>query len=354
MVLSLSELRHTILSRQGLIEPFAEPLEAVRAMIAVQTQYAASLPVAVAARTKKAKPGWDEAALQPGGALIKSWSLRHTLHAHTREDHTLVVGSLGPHFYIRHLHFMRRLNPNHAMEDLEPRMMAALELGPLSRKELHEIVPELKSIDYVGWGLDVRGLAFQRRLCVVGRGADQKFCALPEQHVEPNYGDLFRRYLAGYGPATLADFAFWTGLKGPEVRAAFEAANVDVQEVRIEGMKAVRYALKSLRLEERDGKPGVRLLAKFDPLVLSHKDKSLFIAPEYRTRIFRKAGQVEAVVLSEGLAVGTWRLERGTKLAAVTVELFRKLGKREAADLRREAERVAKAVGMSAAEVQFA
>jgi len=352
--LSQREARGSILRRQGLIEPFDEPLQAVRAMVAVQTQYAASLPVAVAARLKKCRAGWDDAALQPGGSLIKSWSLRHTLHAHTRDDHALVVGSLGSHLHQDYIRFMQRRHTTSDIHKLEELVLAALQHGPMSRRELHERVPQLKSIDYVGWGMDVMGLAFRRRVCVVGRGATQMFCPLPEVEVEPSYGELLKRYLASFGPATVADFTFWTGLKAPLAKKAFSEASDDLVTVTVEGMKGVRYALANLVTEESSKNFGVRLLAKFDPLVLAHKDKSLFIPIEHKTKVFRKAGQVEAVVLMDGIASGTWRIDRNANRATFTVEPFRPFGKRETVQLRLEAERMAKAIGSKAAEVQFA
>ncbi|MDR3691485.1 MAG: winged helix DNA-binding domain-containing protein [Fimbriimonas sp.] len=350
----LSRVRSSILRRQGLIKPFDVPLDALRAMIAVQTQYAASLPTSVATRVRSVQPDWDEDALAAGGSLIKSWSLRHTLHAHTVADHGLVVGTLGAHLYPNYLRFMRNRRSIDAVHELESRVLEALADGPLTRRELHEKVPELRSIEGVGWGLDVMGLAFQRRLCIVGRGADQRFCMLPHRAVEPCYGELLRRYLASYGPASRADFAFWTGLKAPQVQAAFSELGEEAVPVHVEGLNGKLFMLVGSIDEGAEDQLGVRLLAKFDPLILAHKDKSIFIASEHKKQVFRIAGQVEAVVLVEGLAAGTWRMERKSSKIVYTVEPFRSLGKREAARLDKEAARMAKAFGADNYSIQFA
>ncbi len=352
-VITLEQLRRSILSRQGLIVPFADPLDAVRAMVAVQTQYAASLPVAVATRVKKATPGWDEQALEVGGRLIKSWSLRHTLHAHTSEDHQLVVGTLGAHLYPNYVQYMEVRRSIVSLDELQSRVLEALTERPLSRRQLHEKVPELKSIDGVGWGLDVMGLAFQRRVCLVGRGSEQKFCHLPETMVEPRYGELLRRYLVSYGPATKADFAHWTGLKGPQVQAAFSELEGELEHVKVEGQAGAYFSLAGMLDQPTDVALGVRLLAKFDPLILSLKDKSLFISPESRTRVFRKAGQVEAVVLVEGRALGTWRMERKGNRIDYSIEAFQPFGKRDLNRLNVEAVRISKALGVNNSEIHF-
>jgi len=349
----LSQVRLSILRRQGLIEPFEGPLDAVRAMVAVQTQYAASLPTSVASRVKKPRPGWDEVALEPGGSLIKSWSLRHTLHAHTCDDHALVVGTLGQHLYANYLHFMQNRKSVDNVGELEDKVLVALQDRPLTRRELHDRVPELKAIDGVGWGLDVMGLAFQRRICVVGRGSQQKFCNLAEQQAVPSYGELLRRYLASYGPATKADFAYWTGFKGPQVQSAFSELSSEVVSIQVEGLSGVRFGLPETLHEFESGLIGVRLLAKFDPLVLAHKEKSIFIPTEHKTKVFRIAGQVEAVVLVEGIAAGTWRMDRKRDRVLYTIEPFRRFGTREESRLSKEAERMTKALGSKEFDIRF-
>src|SRR5687768_4047159 len=100
--MTIAEARRRILSQQGLIEAFADPLRAVRAMVAVQTQYAASLPTAVAARTKKLPKDWEASVLVENGPIVKSWSVRHTLHAHLREDHALILGCIGDRYFQRY------------------------------------------------------------------------------------------------------------------------------------------------------------------------------------------------------------------------------------------------------------
>ena len=351
--LSLDTLRRSILQRQGLIQPFAEPLDAVRAMVAVQTQYAASLPVAVAVRTRKVKAGWDDQALAVGGSLIKSWSLRHTLHAHTVEDYQLVVGTLGDHFYPNYLRFMSRRKSLDWVQAMEEQILTELAEKPLSRKELHDRLPELKTIDMVGWGLDVMGLAFRRRVCIIGRGADQKFCHLPECPSNPQYGELLRRYLLNYGPATKADFAHWTGFKAPQVQQAFKELGEIGKPIKVGHKPNLYFMIDGISDDDIPEVPPIRLLAKFDPLILSHRDKLLFLEPDRKASVFRKAGQVEAVVLGRGIGIATWRMERKSDRMVYSVEPFRTLGKMETTRLEKEFAHLTKSLGAKEFETYF-
>jgi hypothetical protein len=321
-------------------------------MVAVQTQYAASLAVSVAARTHGVKPGWELKALQPGGRLIKAWSVRRTLHAHVAEDHDMILSCLGPALFVGYREWFARHFGHDNVEPLLERVLDALGERPLTREELHEVVPEFRGRSGVGWGLDAMGLAFRRQLCVVGQGANQQFARLPPPR-DPSHelADVLRRYLEAYGPATRHDFAHWTGMRMSAVRQAFERLDGSLTAVHVEGLKGVRYVYGGLEIGGE--KLGVKMLAKFDPLVLAHKDKGLFLANQDRDKVFRKAGQVEAVVLSEGQAVATWRMAKKSKRAGIAVEPFRPLGKREVRRLEREAERMCKALGAGEPDLNF-
>jgi hypothetical protein len=348
-VLTLEEAQARVLCAQGLSEPFTDPEAAVGACIAVQTQYAMSLPVAAAARTKGQKSDWDERALAAGGSLVKSWTLRHTLHAHAREDHALILGAVGERFYN---HYLTRPYWKSVLdvESTEKEILQAIGERPLSRTELHDKVPELKKVDYAGWGMDVMGLAFRGRLCVIGRGSEQKFCAIEAQRFhESAMEELLRRYVRSYGPATLKDFAYWAGVPLGEIRRAFDGIADELEPVEVEGLPGRRYLLRSA--EVGSSLPALRLLAKFDPLMMAHADKRMFLREEDRKAVFRKAGQVEATVLIRGRVAGTWRMASKGRRLVVSVEPIRKISKADMGRLEREGLRLAKALGLESAEV---
>src|SRR5687768_1500226 len=97
LYMSQEEARAHILARQGLAEPYASPLEALHAVFGIQVQYAMSLPVALALRTKGLKPNWHRK--EEHRDVLKSWTLRHTLHAHTAPDHALIRGAFGDSYF---------------------------------------------------------------------------------------------------------------------------------------------------------------------------------------------------------------------------------------------------------------
>jgi hypothetical protein len=66
----------------------------------------------------------------------------------------------------------------------------------------------------------------------------------------------------------------------------------------------------------------VRLLYRFDPYVLAHKDKGWVVDPAYYKAVWRPAGHIEGIVLAHGRGLGVWRYDRKSKGLVVTVTPF--------------------------------
>jgi len=340
------EARAHILGRQGLSTSFATPIDALHGIFAIQTQYASSLPIALALRLKRLKPTWH--ADKGHQSVLKCWTLRSTLHAHTGDDHAIAVAALHDRLRTRYTEwFKSELGfDDSSIERLEEEVCAALGDGPRTRVELHSCVPSLKQIPYAGWGLDLKGLALTGRIKILveERGAT-KFALheCPAKWAKDEaIAELMKRYFAAFGPATLNDFRYWTGLFAADVKRSFEVVENQLVRVEVEGWPGERFMIGD-RTESKI--PKVMLLAKFDPLTLGHLDKTLFLSHADRPQVFRKAGQVEAGVLVDGKFVGTWRINRRGKGADVVVEPFRKISVSRLPALERQAKRVARAIG---------
>ena len=356
-----------LLRNQGLSEPLPDPDAALERVVAVQTQYAQSLEIALAARSKKRLKGWEAKALAEDGHLHKSWGLRHTLHAHGPQGWSLVHGAVGEIMHARH-HRRMREHPEFDGHAIEARILELLAEGPKSRPELHALIPGLADLPGAGWGRDVAGAAYRGALKVVGRGADQRFALAqgpllslrreagrgcdsgrPETAGvgggESGLTALLRAYLRAYGPATVKDFAYWTYLPQREVAPAFAAIRDELLEI------GGGFALEA---GAAPAPPAAILLAKFDPLVLGHADKTRWLAPEDYKRVFRIAAQVEAVVLLRGRAAATWRIARKPGRATVAVEPFRALRPPERRAIERAAAKMGASIGWGEMELTIA
>jgi hypothetical protein len=358
------EARRRILSQQGLIKRFDEPLKAVRSLIAVQTQYPASVGPAIAARAKGVSARWLKEQLEKKRVLLKGWSVRNTLHTHLADDHLMLVAAMRRPRTANHARWMNSYPGMEAgmLEELHRQILEALATGSMSRRQLHECVPFYKGLPMVGWGLDVMGLAAEGKVVLSRQAAantefsrldlwkpELQPCALTEQQA---LQEMARRYFAAYGPATFGDFAYWSGLAVSFIREAFQKVEPELVSTEIDGKKGVHYFLDGNGTIET-GKLPLRLLPKFDVLLMGHKDKSLFLSDELKPMVFRKAGQVEATVLLDGRVKGTWRSAPAGKRLDFIIEPYARISSLAEKAIAREAKVVAKSLGFAECSVRI-
>ena len=348
------QARDFALMRGGISQPFDEPLAAVHAMIAVQAQYAASIPFAIHARCPSAPNGWTEQALLTQRSLIKTWCLRGTLHALAADDLALLTGAfVGYHHSVERVVLKMSGIDAAAWHAIKQETMQALAPGPLDRSALHAAVPGLRNVPWIGWGEDVKDLAYQGELLMVGsKGARPVFARrdtwLPGLDFRPRstaeaHEELLIRYLHAFAPATLADITHWSGLPNAALRAVIRRSASLFVTVTMNGTERPLIALA----EDEDvltgplpDVPQVSILPKFDALMLAWIDPSRMLDGRDHAAVFRPAGQIEAIVLLQGEAAATWRVTRAATTAGFTAAPLRNIGTRARKQVTTEFERL--------------
>jgi len=131
--------------------------------------------------------------------------------------------------------------------------------------------------------------------------------------------ELLRRYFRAYGPATPADFVWWSGLTVAEARAVVEGARKGLEEARLAGCRAPAYRYPGTA---RSAGPPMALLGPFEPLLLAYRDRRRFLDPAWRKRVVSRAGVVAPVVLHRGRVVTTWKAARRAGGLVVTADSF--------------------------------
>lgn len=166
--------------------------------------------------------------------------------------------------------------------------------------------------------------------------------------------DLIRRYLAGFGPASVADAQVWLGMTG--LKSAFERLRPELLEFRDERGK-VLFDLPHAPRPEAEQPAPVRFLPEFDNLLLSHADRTRVIADEHRAIVYQKGNlRLSATFLVDGMVSGIWRVERKRKDATLTITPFAPLPEATMNALQAEAEPLLRFIEDDAAtyEVTFA
>lgn len=142
---------------------------------------------------------------------------------------------------------------------------------------------------------------------------------------DPDPRPLIRRYLAAYGPASVADAQTWTGLKS--LRPVFEALRPELLSLRDERKREL-FDLPGAPLPDPDTPAPPRFLPDFDSLVLAHDDRARLIDDAHRPAIYlSKNLRVLPTFLLDGRVAGTWSCERKKAAATLTLTPFAALTK---------------------------
>ena len=167
-------------------------------------------------------------------------------------------------------------------------------------------------------------------------------------------GILLHMYLRAFGPATVTDFALWSGLALTEARKIWAREQADLAPVNVEDWEAtvLRKDLDELAQAEFE-RPLVRLLPYFDSYLLGHKEREHLVAMQHRPNIYRPQGWIAPVVLVDGRIAAVWEYTRDGDRLRVKVTKFGPLSRRIAASLHEEARDLSRFLGFSNVNVQI-
>jgi hypothetical protein len=211
----------------------------------------------------------------------------------------------------------------------------------MGRSDLRAAGLDLDSADFSSWGGIFAALVQRGYACHAGQdGNEGQFAHReywlpdlewnPPAHDEANI-ELTRRYLHAYGPATTQDVMYWRGARAGDACRWLAALGNTVVEVSVGGKPA--FALRA-DLDALGEKPParsewpVRLLYRFDPLLLGIKDKTWIVDERHYKRVFRIAGHIEGTLLERGRVASTWRYDRKDSGLAISLCSFSPLSAR--------------------------
>lgn len=295
------------------------PGDVVAALGAMQAQdYNAAL-WAVGVRL----PGSTEAVIEQAiadGSIIRTWPLRGTLHFVAAADVRWMLDLLGPQIAAGSMRRRQQLDLDDAtLAHSRELLVEALQDGqPRTREEL---IALLEMSDIATGGQRGYHILWQHALagaicCGPRQGKQQTFVLLDtwapnarRLDREEALGELAARYFTGHGPATLQDFAWWSGLRVGDARIGIEVAAAQLAKVEIDGVPHWMAQTDSIsRTALQDSAPRAVFLPGFDEYMLGYRERGAVLDPQHAQKIVPGSnGVFRPILVIDGQIVGTWK-----------------------------------------------
>jgi Winged helix DNA-binding domain len=341
-VLETRELNRALLARQLLLERSSLPVpDALEQVAGLQAQYAPSPYVGLWSRLRDFRRDQLTRALEDRRA-VQATLLRSTIHVVSAADYPPFAEAVRSSRQQWWLRVTRRELEGVDLQAAAGLVRERLAAGPARQAELLELLAGegFPRAVWNGVGLWVdmvrvppSGTWERRRADLYGLAADWLGPWRVDQGEALEH--LVRRYLAGFGPASLADLGSWAGLPLTRLRPVLERVGTRRFRDR-EGREL--FDLPGAPLPGAGTPAPPRFLSTWDANLLVHARRTQLLPERYRGRIFHtRAPHSFPTFLVDGSVAGTWRHRAGR----VELEPFEPLAPAIRRQLEDEAERLA-------------
>ena len=317
------------LTRQRLAgEPFAAPEEAVRFLVAVQSQDHPGARWSLGQRVAGATDAAVAAACD-AGSILRTHVLRPTWHFVDPDDIRWLLALTAPRVRALNAGMERKLEID---DDLAARSQAlfaaALRDGAFrTRTELATILAEGgiaaagQRLAYVVMRAELDGL-----ICSgPARGKSQTYALLeeraPRARVLPReeaLAELARRFFDGHGPVTIRDFATWSGLTVADAERGLAMAGDGIERAVVD-RQTYRFAAGMAPPAATVG--AAYLIPEYDEVLLTYKSLTFPDLPWTRDAATWPDTYYRPVVI-DGHRAGTWRRTVGKERVTMEAALF--------------------------------
>jgi len=280
--------------------------------------------------------------------IVCTWPMRGTLHWVAAADVRWMLKLLAPGVIASATaRFLKYEIDTDTLRRCEKALIRSLQKGgQLTREEIFAVLSR-SGVSVAGqrgyhilWRLAQEGL-----ICFGSRRGKQPTFVLLDEWVPKNrnperdeiLAEFAHRYFVSHGPATIQDFAWWSGLKVSEAKAAVEDAMPRLVQEVIGGKSYLMSRDISVRPESS---PTLHLLPEFDEYLLGYGDRSGVLDAKHTSKVLlNNNGRFLPMLVIDARVAGTWVRTIKRKSVTITADPFRSLKNQEAGMLVAAAER---------------
>ncbi len=335
--ISDAERRSRIGVRHGLAPAhrLGDVASVTRAMTVLHATEAATVHLAVLARSEGLAPGHVDAALYDSREVVKQLAMRRTLFVFPRDLLPAAWGSASARVATAEGRRIAKAIAAAGIADdgdawLARARGATLERladGPATVAELRSVVPELagtvggttdkkwdRPVPVAPWVLTHLGL---EGAVLRGRNAghwrlnkptwtraDDWLEEVPERIGEAaGYAELVRAWLGTFGPGTAGDIQWWLGSTKTAVTRAL--GDVGAEEVSLDD-GTTGWVLAEDADDTGPVGPWAALLPTLDPTVMGWRSRAFYLDPAHVPHLFDSNGNAGTTAWWDGRIVGCW------------------------------------------------
>lgn len=306
--MEIKQLRVIRLANQGLLHPFEEPTEAIERIVGIQSQQPQTAWLNWGLHTQNTNLDTIMKMAQQQ-QIVRAWGQRWTLHLFSLADFQLVVNARSSE-KIPAAYFLGQKDQILAVGEVIKQLLQ--QHTTLMREdvliELHQQFPTLdldgRFIYVVLQVLTMKGYLY---FDATSSTQNWRIIATKPQKGSKSVATLIRRYLKGFGPASLTDFVRWSGIKVSVVRPLWESiakAHNQFEQSELVSLRA--YSPSQLQALADELETKVLIAAPFDASLTGYADKNWLMKPEMQKVMWTKNGILRAPIIINGDLTGYW------------------------------------------------
>jgi hypothetical protein len=248
------------------------------------------------------------------GRILRTHLLRPTWHFVAAQDLRWIVKLTAPRTRQASAYMYRQLELDKKIFSKANKVIEKVLIGNkhLTRDEINnefiknKIIAEGHRLSYIMFDAEQECL-----ICSGARRGNQFTYALVDERVASAPGitgdealaELARRYFNSRGPATIKDFATWSGLT---IGTSKRALQIVRQEFLQKEVEAQEYIYIERNLPDRKLLDRVDLLPVYDEMIMGYKDRSAYMGIRSKLKPV-PSFSFDSAIMHAGQIIGTWR-----------------------------------------------